>query len=697
MKLHIPRPTALLALAAALSGALILAACGGGSGSGGGGGTTPPTGAGSTVELSGIAATGAAMSGATIIVTDKTAAEVQNCPSACTASASGAFVIPLKTGAQAPFVLKATPAGGGEPQVSVVAEATNTTVNITPITTMIAGRLSPNGDPSVLLATAFDAAKLKTALDEVVALIQPLLNAVGSTTNPLNGTFVADGTGLDRVLDSLNVSVQRNASGTAVIEVEVKVSGDDVQPPKIVIAPNTAPTSTVSSTNVNSSTVVASGVSVKLADLLARLQTCYNTPFAQRVNTNASPTFTISSTVCNQLFLGDNAATTTYKHNGGRIGQNGHFSGMYRDRGTTTLVYDNPVYEFTRGGIAPTAGDIVFTYHWKSSRGDENYENGVVRDVGGVLKFVGNQYDYDASIRPYIQNREYLQADSAAMSHDANGYNVFIKNHLDGSGNPLLHRVVVTTPTNRTMTLWPTAGQDGLRFKKHNSSVISGTSIIRMQWAFWNTGTGTHINGLDDLADLETGLIFTRDSAGNPQQFTDDQIKAIPNQGKWKYEFYLATNTTTVAAIQYHTTLSRAKTIGETKSVVWPRFTAATLANIRQDITGTFGTIPIANEIIDLTEPDGSAVWEVPTGAFSPTRIGATIDLNTVLYTDSTNFNSTVRSTQIRCTPASMADLHCNSNGTFVANSRLTFIDMTARSSRFVEQAKAYALYKRVP
>jgi hypothetical protein len=59
MKIQLPRQTALLSIAAALSGALILAACGGGGGGGGGAGGQPsPSGISAPVSLSGVVADG---------------------------------------------------------------------------------------------------------------------------------------------------------------------------------------------------------------------------------------------------------------------------------------------------------------------------------------------------------------------------------------------------------------------------------------------------------------------------------------------------------------------------------------------------------------------------------------------------------------------------------------------------------------
>lgn len=685
MNIQLKRPSRLLALAALASGAFFLSACGGG------GGNNASTAA-ATVELSGIAATGAPMSGATIVVTDKTGAEVQNCPSACVASDTGSFLIPLKAGAQAPFVLKATPVGGGEPQVSMVPEATSTNVNITPITTMIAGRLAPDGDPAKLSASAFDGEKLKAAAKEVVDLLKPLLDAIGTTVDPLSGKFVADGTGLDRVLDSLNVTVQRNASGQATIEIEVKVAGDNAAPPKITIAPNTTPTSTVNAGNVTSTNVVAAGVSVQLANFLSRMSTCWNTAHASRVDNTSNPT-TVTAVVCKELFVGNDPST--YKNNGGRVGPNGAFSGMYRNRGTVTVTFDRPVYEFTRDN-----GDVIMSYHWSNSLGDEDHDRLVLRIVDGVAKAIGNQYNYDADVKPIVQKRTYNESSSGAMNHFATGYTLYIRNHLDpvGSptaGSPTFSKVVVTSPRGNTLTLFPSAGSERMVFKDRNGN-LTNTPVLRLQWKYDSTSSNLSSNGTD-LAEVETGLVFARTSTGVATPWTDDQIKAIPNIGRWQFVFYDRVTNLPVAT-QTHSTLSRAQTVEEARALVWPELTAATITDINAEISTTLGGIQKSDVIVDLTN-----AWQVGSGAWAPTSASVFTRLSGKAYTDSSSFRSTARSTTISCSRASVGDTHCSGSvtvggsGTFATGVVVNGLELWGRSARFVDRSRFYAFYPRNP
>ena len=89
----------------------------------------------SAITLSGTAATGAPMAGATVVVKDSTGAEVQSC-APCTVDSNGGFSVELKTAAKAPFVLLVSQDGSDEPQVSMIDTALSATVNVSPITTL---------------------------------------------------------------------------------------------------------------------------------------------------------------------------------------------------------------------------------------------------------------------------------------------------------------------------------------------------------------------------------------------------------------------------------------------------------------------------------------------------------------------------------------------------------------------------------
>ena len=134
----------------ALAGLLLLTmvGCGGGgSNSAAGGSAVVPQ---ASITVSGMAATGAAFADAVITVVDSRGVTVGK---SAPVGSDGSYSITLDSAAVAPFVLVATrfdANGDAETLVSVIASTGVTTANITPITTLIASRLSSSGDPAKL-------------------------------------------------------------------------------------------------------------------------------------------------------------------------------------------------------------------------------------------------------------------------------------------------------------------------------------------------------------------------------------------------------------------------------------------------------------------------------------------------------------------------------------------------------------------
>ena len=69
-------------------------------------------------------------------------------------------------------------------------------------------------------------AKVQQRVDEVKLLLAPLLTASGDSTDPIRGQFIANGSGHDRVLDALQISI-RPEGATSNIEITVKTRPTD--------------------------------------------------------------------------------------------------------------------------------------------------------------------------------------------------------------------------------------------------------------------------------------------------------------------------------------------------------------------------------------------------------------------------------------------------------------------------------------
>jgi hypothetical protein len=178
---------------------LFLAGCGGGS--------STNTAASTAASLKGVAAKGAPLANATITLTDSSVPTAKTVTA--TTKADGSFSFDV-TGLTAPFVLKAV-AGtitlySVQDKAPVVGQSI--TVNITPITTAIAGVLSTTGKPAGVTPAVVTTTKLTSVKIFIQKSLTPSLTAanVSTTFDPINGDFNADGTGFDSVLDNIQVA-----------------------------------------------------------------------------------------------------------------------------------------------------------------------------------------------------------------------------------------------------------------------------------------------------------------------------------------------------------------------------------------------------------------------------------------------------------------------------------------------------------
>lgn len=689
-------------VALTLLASLLVVACSGG----GGDPSTEPV-VPAVVKLEGIAATGAPMKAASIIVKDATDAEVQDCAAAtsCKTDDEGLFTITLKQGAKAPFVLTATPADGGDPQVSMTASAAGGRVNITPISTLIAAQLSSSRDPSALKGAAFDAEKLQAAAKLVLDALKPLLQAVGKgDIDPLTAPFKADGTGIDKALDVLAVRVDRSDDGKVEVVAEIKLAGDETQPARLTIAPGADKPAATDMGKVAADKMPVDGLAPMMAQFLKDLTACYNLSYADRVDTSTTP-HTLKSAQCKDLFV--NSDPTKYKHNSYVVsGTAGAWAGMHRSRETTgpdkgrnLLTYDQPVYEFTR-----TNGDIVMSWRWRDLNGNMDWDVNVLRKnpSTGKLQIIGNQENYDVSVSPYVQRRLFLQKDSTGMSYDGSGYRIYVRNHLV-DGNARFDRVLVTTPSGRELLLKPLGGFDRLGLVKSGSTKT--TNVIRLQWAFLGSDKDVGPSTQKTIPQLETGLLFF------DQAWTDADIKAIPAKGRWKFEFFeVGNSSTTPNSTQFVMTRARAQTLGEMRARPFAELVPNLRETIAQQINPLWnGVVLNDGDKVDLTEPDGSPTWTVPAGAVPPRAItvigsfypGFAIESKTgsSAFSDDSSVATTARSGVISCSKASNSDPHCSAttSGTYATGAVLNFLELFARDSQGVERATAYQFYKLVP
>jgi hypothetical protein len=686
---------------------LILSACGGG------GGGTPASvtqavalPAATDFVLSGTAATGAALAGATIVVTDKDGKEVCN----QVAAADGSYSCTIPLTAKGPFVIVATL--DSESLVSTVADAVTSTANVTPLTNLIAARLSPSGDPTKLVDelkannALYDKAALKTKLDDLLAALKPLLDALGDGTNPITGTFKADGSGHDRLLDAVQVSVRPDGTGSN-IELTVKTSSASTAAPISVAFRSNAQTAPVMPP-VAAASLPVSGVPILVSSFLSKLQACYALPVLDRVTqtipNGTASSATVKAPACKAMFVNDDPAT--YLSNGAAIGSSrtaNNFSGLFRD-GATGLKLDRGNLEFLR-----TNGDMVITYRWVDAAGNTDNDQVVVRKVGDELRLIGNQYAYSANVRAYVQNRDFINVPT--LSYLATGYNIAIKNQTDSGGSAIFSRVEVTSPSGSLLTYIPVPGRANMVIQQGGTTFNTG--VVRLAAKYINPAT------TGNPAEKEGGSLFFKAT-----QSTDAELAAIPDQGVWTLKF-VHVDTTKADVTQAYKTTSRAPTLAEASYMTFANVTPAWRSEAIAS-TSTNGAFIFSNAVsatnpnkVDFSANGNLDAWIVPSGALAPTSITAfgrapSIPATTTTpssrgasFDDGVTVASNSRKVVINCTSQSNLDQHCGTAFTtptpttqevrvtqYAQGSSVNSIELWARSSRQVEVSKMIATYK---
>ena len=656
--------------AASIVTAMILAACGG---------SSSPTVVAPTT-LSGTTATGAPFIGATITVSDKSGVV----GTTNTVNADGTFSVTLSPNAVFPVVLTAV--RDDQTLVSVASENTTTNVNITPITNLIAARLASSGDPSKLADEitknpgVASSDKVNAKVDEVIALLKNLLDAVGSTTNPLSGKFLADGSGLDRALDSLIIKIVPSSASSSNIEVSIKQGGDDATAPVVIKFTNTETPKPLPAPTA----LIKPGTAILIADLLKRITACYALPAGSRVTTadpsSTSPAETaadVIATACREIFFGSDPST--YLSNGRVVGSNAAFSSLFRSS-ATGLTFDRGTYEFTRVNTLSTNGDVVIGYRATDSLGNVTFDALAVRADNATtptkFQIIGNQYQYSGGVSPYEQLRSFVK--NSANDYYSTGYVLNVRK------DSTISKVIVTTPKGGTLTLLPKSGFGDLQLSNDGTTPLS-TNFVRIRSEYVDPAKAS-----SDPATADTNLFFTTDKP------SDADVSSYNEQSVWKFDYYLTSAPTVIAATQSYRTRARALSIGELKQKILPNLTDSNISNIVA-ATGTNNSFPAP------TTAPVTLDWLVPDGGIAPTFIGLFGSVpNTAPSTGFSGFNdsarvgSTLRSGSISCFSQSSTDKHCTA-GNYASTSRINGIHLIGVEPTGREFAHFYATYTITP
>lgn len=645
---------------------LMLQACGGGS-TGVSGGTGSDSS--QSLTVAGIAAKGAPLANATVQIYDQNGRALLATPALVGSDGSYSAVIPA--GAAGPFVFEVD--NGSEKLISVLADKSTSTVNITPVSHLVASKLSPTGNPYLLATEIADksatvtTASTTAAVNTIMTALRPLSNALelDAGLNPLNNTFVANGAGFDKMLDSLDVKIEPKGTASQ-IEITVKQSVDEsTDLPKISFAS----TATPAAVSVDRSKLVPTGLTPKIQALLNQLTACYQVPLADRITANGTSAAAIRSATCKSAFVDGDPAR--YLSGGLMVSKTQHFAGMFTAESTAGVTFSDPQFLYQVGTTVangPRAGDIAFGYRWKDDYGNFLTERNMARlNANGNLQIVGNQYRYDIGVGPYSQRRNFVLQNESNF-HSV-GYSFAMSCYQLNQSKALGQKIIkvnVTPPgSTQTLTFLPNVDSDGkcnysymvLAFPKDSRnnptfdrmgdpSTPSTTGFIRLQ-SQYETGPTTAENH------PKLYQKFLAFAEKNGADFTNADIEAIPQFGTWKFEYYTATDAgSTPVATQYFKTTARSMTVdGMKKLIKLPQLSAQTAAKLADSVClnsfycyQTQPTGPFSVSWTSSTDPGlAPAIYQV--------RIYGRHDKTdtTTQFSDLIRLRSSARTANIRC------------------------------------------------
>ena len=446
---------------------------------------------GANPSLSGVAAVGAPMAGATVTLVDAAGHTYTT-----TAGADGSYSFSDLSGVVAPFQLQAT-ATMGEADVThfalVPSNSANAVANVTPLTTAVTALISPTDIPVPLSASqlaAISSSDISGATSKVNTVIAPLVAGLNLPTNfdPLQSTFTANGTGADLLLDHLGVTI--------------RPEGVTISNKMAVVANSAASTSIAGSQIVKNSSAVPTALTETAVtnttgfdELAAKFTECFTVTPADRLVATSSSAATLH-VKCQGI------ASSDYLHNGTPF-MNRWASGL-RSSTLVNTVFARPVVRLRiseaiwAGATLVTPERIAVNFNFKDVNGAGYTRPEIIeRQTDGSWLLVGNQRQFNGYVESQLTyyndltNLPYNNVNSSRV--DAGFRIMFDPRAYIGSDGSVTYGALDLTQTGGFKTSsWATidaAKPDGA--KMVGCIVVRGPGeMVGAKWA------GFHPNGI---------------------------------------------------------------------------------------------------------------------------------------------------------------------------------------------------------
>jgi len=437
--------------------------------------------------LKGVVAVGAALPAVTVTVTDANGVQTT-----ATTADDGSYSVSDPSGVtlKAPFKVSVRSLlGTSEVVLSSVALSRASTANVTPITTAISSILNATNsyDPLTLDVSKVTEANITAASTKMATALSNVMTAANvsnNSFNPIKGSFIANGEGIDSVMD--RVSFNYTSTGVSLVNRFEAITDS---------------TSTISQVTVNATATPAAipagsepPTAAAHAKFVQRIKDCFAIPAANRVAYTKE--YLIKDIFKpNSLHAKCSAfvdVSYPYKSQGQNFGQKWLYLLSNADFDSTTKVVLVPQYVVDRTGANSTwTGDDQKAYVYNINLIDKNNISYTVPDViakvSGDLYLRGNQRKYDIGIQPMF-----------SKLNDNNGAN----NRIEGRLRIFLDPTLAPNPESK--------GESYYMFKQigPESTTTPWAKPDPQIYCAWITGPLLQNNEVHDVNNPKGGVLM---------------------------------------------------------------------------------------------------------------------------------------------------------------------------------------------
>ena len=331
-------------------------------------GSSESSGTSSGNSLSGTAAIGAPIANGVVEIIGN-----GNCKKTGTTNSTGRYSIPV-VDCEGPYLLRVSGKLGTLHSIAKN-EDVGKTVNITPLTELVTARTLGTND--LVNTTSVDEQKVSDSLDtvkaEIKAVLQPLLDNIGvGTVDIMNASFSANGQGLDRVLDAIEV---KKGSST---DMNLKIKGGS----DIVISSDVADSAPAP---VDASEVTAVDTQLQILDGSKILVD----QFVTAINNSTAGNMT-------SVFHAD------FKHNGSTTSE---FLADLADpsQGETLRIHSPVIAKYDENAVGGAEITLILQIdEYYNGQKDGSFTEAMRFKNDGAWKFYGNQLNHEIYIDPAI-------------------------------------------------------------------------------------------------------------------------------------------------------------------------------------------------------------------------------------------------------------------------------------------------------